>query len=176
MTRNAQTLLAREEHLRASDARACDGRPLAHQVFFEPDSWPVPEAFAPLLAAHAAYLNAHPDLSALICGHSYGTGSHRFFWLMGERRALSVRSALLKAGVEAGRLKVQSLGAARPQIEMAGEDVGHYRRRVNIDYLERGAIQAEPLPLEGSASWWRSVMGVAHRNKLPSDRPAAGTR
>lgn len=173
MPHKTLTILAREQILRSSGACASDGRPLAQQVFFEPDSWLVPDGFAPLLAAHAAYLVAHPELAAVISGHSYGTGSHRFFWLMGDRRALAVRAALIKAGAAHGQLLVQSQGAERPLIEMAGEDVGRYRRRVTIDYLQFDAVAAPPVPADGSALWWRSVMGAGHHIKLPADRPCS---
>jgi outer membrane protein OmpA-like peptidoglycan-associated protein len=167
------TLLAHEEVLRLSGACADDGRPLAHQVFFEADNWLVPDDYAPLLAAHAAYLIAQPGLAAVVSGHSYGTGSHRFFWLMGDRRAIAVRAALIKAGARPGQLLVQSRGAARPQIEMAGEDVARYRRRVTIDYVNPESVTASPVAPDGSAQWWRSVLGASPGMRLPADRPAS---
>jgi outer membrane protein OmpA-like peptidoglycan-associated protein len=162
-----QILLDREQALLSSGACAADGRPLAHQVFFEPDNWLVPECYAQLLAAHAAYLADNSDLAAVLSGHSYGTGSHRFFWLMGDRRAIAVRSALIKAGAAPGQVLVQSQGAARPQIELAGGDVARYRRRVTIDYVPLNTATAPPVPAEGSAHWWRSVLGVSHPRKMP---------
>lgn len=171
-----QILLAREQVWRTSGARAGDGRPLAHQVFFEPDNWLVPDAYAQLLQAHAAYLVAQPGLVAVVSGHSYGTGSHRFFWLMGDRRAIAVRSALIKAGAVPSQVLVQSRGAARPLIEMAGEAVARYRRRVSIDYVKPDAVTASPVPLDGSAQWWRSVLGAGTGVKLPADRPTLQPR
>lgn len=172
VSNNVLTLLTREQFLRAAGACASDGRPLARQVFFEPDSWLLPSCYEEMLRAHAAYLIAHPDLAAVISGHSCGTGSHRFFWLMGDRRAIAVRAALVKAGAAPVQLLVQSQGAARPLIEMAGDDVGRYRRRVTIDYLRRNALTAPPVPPDGSAQWWRSVLGTGAGIKLPADRPA----
>ena len=174
MSHKIQILLAREQLWRCSGACACDGRPLAHQVFFEPDNWLVPEDHAALLAAHGVYLVAHPDLAAVVSGHSCGTGSHRFFWLMGDRRALAVRAALIKAGAAPAQVLVQSRGAARPQIELAGEDVARYRRRVTIDYVALDVAKASPVPAEGSTRWWRSVLGTEHGIQLPADRPAIG--
>ena len=171
MQHKTQTLLAREQAWRASGACAPDGRPLAHQIFFEPDNWLVPEDYAPLLAAHATYLLDQPSLAAVMSGHSYGTGSHRFFWLMGDRRAIAVRSALIKAGARSGQLLVQSRGAARPLIEMAGEAVARYRRRVTIHYVNPEAFTASPVAPDGSAQWWRSVLGVGSGMKLPADLP-----
>ena len=173
MQHKTQILLAREQAWRSNGACAPDGRPLAHQVFFEPDNWLVPNDYAPLLAAHAAYLVGQPGLAAVMSGHSYGTGSHRFFWLMGDRRAIAVRSALIKAGALPGQLLVQSRGAARPLIEMAGEAVARYRRRVTIDYVNPEAVSASPVAPDGSAQWWRSVMGAGSGKKLPADLPGS---
>lgn len=172
MPHKTLTILAREQALRLSGACAADGRPLAHQVFFDPDNWLIPEGYEQMLGAHAAYLTAHPELAAVIYGHSCGTGSHRFFWLMGDRRAIAVRAALVKAGAASGQLLVQSQGAARPLIEMAGEDVGRYRRRVAIHYLKLDAVASPPVPRDGSAQWWRSVLGSGPNIHLPADRPA----
>ena len=172
MPHQTLTILAREQALRSSGACAGDGRPLAHQVFFEADNLLVPDCYAPMLGAHGAYLVAHPELAVVLCGHSYGTGSHRFFWLMGDRRALAVRAIVLKAGAARGQLLVQSQGAARPQIEMAGDDVGRYRRRVTIAYLKLDAVAAPPVPPDGSTQWWRSVLGAGAGIKLPADRPS----
>lgn len=166
-------ILVREEAFRSSGACANDGRPLAHQVFFEPDNWLIPEGYEQMLRAHATYLVVHPELAAVISGHSYGTGSHRFFWLMGDRRAIAVRAALVKAGAAPEQLMVQSQGAARPQIELAGDDVGRYRRRVTIDYVELDAVTSPPVPSDGSAQWWRSVMGSGQNIHLPSDQPSS---
>ena len=172
MSHKIQSLMDRELALLSSGACAGDGRPLAHQVFFEPDNWLVPESYAQMLLSHAAYLADHPELAAVVSGHSYGTGSHRFFLLTADRRAMAVRSALIKAGAAPAQVLVQSRGAARPQIELAGDDVARYRRRVTIDYVPLNSAAASPVPAEGSARWWRSVLGVAHRVKLPADRPA----
>ncbi len=174
MPHKTLTILAREQDLLLSGACADDGRPLAHQVFFDADNWLVPDCYAQMLGAHAAYLVACPEQAAVISGHSSGTGSHRFFWLMGDRRAIAVRSALVKAGAAPKQLQVQSQGAARPLIEMAGDEVGRYRHRVSIDYLTLDAATVPPVPSEGSAQWWRSVLGAGNRRKLPADRPDPG--
>lgn len=167
------TLLAREQQLLTSGECDEDGRPLARQIFFEPDNWLVPGIYSDLLAAHAAWLADRPGQVVLVSGHSYGTGSHRFFWLMGDRRAIAVRTALLKAGAGPKQVLIQSRGAARPLIELAGEEVAQYRRRVTLDYLDAHAVNTAPLPPEGSAAWWRSVLGPGGKAPLPADLPAA---
>lgn len=176
MHAQTHTLLTREQQLLASGECDDDGRPLARQVFFEPDNWLVPEVYAGLLAAHAAWLAERPQQRLLVSGHSYGTGSHRFFWLMGDRRAIAVRAALIKAGAAPRQVLIQSRGASRPLIELAGEEVAQYRRRVTLDYLDAQAVDAAPLPPDGSADWWRSVFGSGGKAPLPADLPASQGR
>lgn len=167
MPHRISTLMAREQEWRLRGATAHNGQPLAHLVFFEPNSLLVPDGYSDLLAAHARYLNAHPRQIAVISGHSYGSGSHRFYWLMGERRALAVQQALLQAGAPREQLRVQSKGGLRPMIELAGQAVSRYCRRVSIDHLPAGA-QTAVVPALGSAAWWQAVMGPpANASRLP---------
>ena len=167
MPHRISTLMAREQAWRLSRATAHNGQPLAHLVFFEPDSLLLPEGYNDLLAAHARYLNDHPNQIAVVSGHSYGSGSHRFYWLMGERRAIVVQQALLRAGAAPEQLQVQSKGGLRPMIELAGQAVGRYCRRVSIDHVVADAKR--PLvPALGSAAWWQAVMGPpAKASRLP---------
>lgn len=165
MPHRISTLMAREQEWRLRGATAQDGQPLARLVFFEPDSLLVPDGYSDLLAAHARYLIAHPRQIAVISGHSYGSGSHRFYWLMGERRALAVQQALLQAGAPREQLRVQSKGGLRPMIELASQAVTRYCRRVSID-LVSSDTKNPVVPAPGSVAWWRAVMGPP-ANRLP---------
>ena len=160
-------ILTNQHLLRMSGACAKDGQPLAQQVFFEPDCWEVSDDFHPMLKTHAHYLLQHPELVAVLSGHSYGTGSQRFFWLMGDRRALAVRHAFIRAGVPASQLRIQSVGEARPSIELAGDELARYRRRVTIEYLQAGAEDLDRIAQPGSPDWWRSVLGAGPGHKVP---------
>ncbi|MES2383694.1 MAG: OmpA family protein [Pseudomonadota bacterium] len=173
MHAQTRTLLTREQLLLDSGTCDDDGRPLARHIFFEPDNWLVPEIYSGVLAAHAAWLADRPEQRLLVSGHSCGTGSHRFFWLMGDRRAIAVRAALIKAGAGRKQVLIQSRGAARPLIEQAGEEVAQYRRRVTLDYLDVHAADTAPVPPDGSPAWWRSVLGSGGKARLPADLPAS---
>lgn len=167
MTRKIARLIAQESAWRRSCATTAEGQPLARLVFFEPDSLLLPEGYDALIAAHARYLNDHARQVAVLSGHSYGSGSHRFYWLMGERRAMVVQQALLRAGAAPHQIKVQSQGGLRPMIELAGEAVARYCRRVSIGYVSADA-KAEVVPALGSAAWWRNVLGPpASASRLP---------
>lgn len=153
-------ILTREQQLRASLAAAPDGRPLAHLIFFEPDSWMLPDGYEQMLDAHARYLVDHASTRAVISGHSYGSGSHRFYWLMGDRRAIEVQRRLVRLGVNAQQLLVQSKGAARSSIATVGQEFGRWRRRAAINYIGvDGNAAASLVTQPGTAQWWRSVFG-----------------
>lgn len=167
MTRKIAQLIARETQWRQSGATSPDGRPLAHLVFFEPESWLVPAGYHSLITAHARFLHEHPARLAVLAGHSYGSGSHRFYWLMGERRAAAVQHALVKAGAAPAQLKVRSDGGLRPMIELAGPMVTGYCRRVSIEHV-RPDHTGQTVPDVGSTEWWRAVMGrPASASRLP---------
>ena len=160
-------ILTKEHVLRLSGACADDGRPLTQQVFFEPDCWEITDDFSAMLQMHAAWLIERPGLVAVLSGHSTGTGSQRFFWLMGDRRAHAVRQAFVRAGVPAHQLRMQSAGEARPSIELGGAELARYRRRVTIDYVEAGDASLERIAQPGSPGWWRSVLGAGAMRPLP---------
>jgi hypothetical protein len=169
-------ILTNEQLLRLSGASADDGRPLAHHVFFEADCWEVGDDFADLLQRHAHYLLSRPELVAVISGHSTGTGSQRFFWLMGDRRALAVRHALKRCGVPGAQLRIQSAGEARPSIESGGPELGRWRRRVTIDYVAADAEDLAHIPSPGSPDWWRAALGAGPLHRLPGTMRAPGGR
>lgn len=167
MQRRISHLMTRERQWRLDGSAAPNGQPLAHLVFFEADSLLVPDGYDTLLAAHTRFLQDHPRQVAVISGHSYGSGSHRFYWLMGERRAMAVQQALLRAGAAPEQLQVQSKGGLRPMIELAGQAVSSYCRRVSIDHVSADA-STQVVPALGSAEWWRAVMGPpATASRLP---------
>lgn len=169
-------ILTNEQLLRMSGACAADGRPLAHHVFFEPDAWEISHDFAGMLKTHALWLIKRPQLVAVLSGHSTGTGSQRFFWLMGDRRAHAVRQAFIRAGVPASQLRVHSAGEARPSIESGGAELARYRRRVTIDYLDAADANLERIPQPGSPDWWRAVLGAGPVHKLPGPPPGDAGR
>ena len=62
----------------------------------------------------AAYLLAHPSLSIMVAGYADERGSAEYNVALGMERAETTRSALISAGVPAGRIEVMSYGKERP--------------------------------------------------------------
>ena len=90
---------------------------LAQQTIeFYPDSSRVDERFLPILAAHAAYLVAHPAQKITIAGHFQSENSAREYDIaLGEQLAKSVERMLRSAGVDHAQISVVSYGRERPR-------------------------------------------------------------
>lgn len=90
---------------------------LAQQTIeFYPDSSSVDERFLPIIAAHAAYLVAHPAQKIIITGHFQSENSAREYDIaLGEQLAKSVELTLLSAGVDLAQISVVSYGRERPR-------------------------------------------------------------
>lgn len=79
-------------------------------IFFDYDSYTLrPEGEASASKA-AAYLVAHPDIRIVIGGYCDDRGSAEYNLALGENRANAAKTALVKAGVGANRIRVVSYG------------------------------------------------------------------
>lgn len=66
------------------------------------------------LAAQADWLKKHGNFRATIEGHSDEQGTREYNLALGARRAGAVQEYLIAQGVEAGRLRTNTLGKERP--------------------------------------------------------------
>ena len=80
----------------------------------------------------ASFLRDHPQWAVLIEGHcdDRGSGGHNR-WL-GERRALAVRSELIRAGVSPERIDTISFGKERPAA--VGHDAKARQRNRRVEF------------------------------------------
>jgi peptidoglycan-associated lipoprotein len=65
------------------------------------------------LAQDVSWLETSKDMHVIIEGHADPTGSHEGNLALGQKRAESVRDALVSAGIEESRLEVISYGDTR---------------------------------------------------------------
>ncbi|MDP1742464.1 OmpA family protein [Polaromonas sp.] len=133
---------------------------MARRVFFKPDSHELQAEFLPLIQAHADYLRENPERFALVSGHTWGTGSQRYCWLIGERRSRAVARALIRAGARASQITGHSKGSATPVLD-EGSKAPLYRRRANIEYCSADELAAKLIPAPGAPAWWKAVLGSA---------------
>lgn len=84
------------------------------------------------LAALAAVLARHADWTGTIEGHTDSIGSAAANRLLSERRAEAVRSALIRHGIDGGRLLTTGFGATRPRESNASVEGRARNRRVEL--------------------------------------------
>jgi len=86
----------------------------AYTAHFAYDSAAVKKSEKPNIQAVAAALSADASAKLLIEGHCDERGTEEYNRSLGERRALALRSALSKTGVDPSRIRTKSYGKDRP--------------------------------------------------------------
>ena len=95
---------------------------------------PRPESAA-TLDDLAALLGKETALRLLVEGHTDATNTDAYNLDLSERRARNVVAALVKRGVEAGRLQAKGFGRARPVADNATAQGRALNRRVEVSVL-----------------------------------------
>ena len=109
-------------------------------VYFDFDSAEIKGAGTDVVAAHAKFLAAHPATRVRLEGHTDERGSREYNIGLGDRRAQSVRRALLLQGASDAQISTVSYGEERPAVLGHDEAAWAKNRRVEIVYL------TQPLP------------------------------
>jgi peptidoglycan-associated lipoprotein len=104
-------------------------------VYFDFDSAEIKGAGNDVVAAHARYLAANPATRVRLEGHTDERGSREYNIGLGERRAQSVRRALLLQGATEAQISTVSYGEERPAVLGHDEAAWAKNRRVEIVYL-----------------------------------------
>jgi peptidoglycan-associated lipoprotein len=104
-------------------------------VYFDFDSSEIKGDGTDIVGAHAKYLANNPTARVRLEGHTDDRGSREYNIGLGERRAQSVRRALLLQGATEAQLSTVSYGAERPAVAGHDEAAWSKNRRVEIVYL-----------------------------------------
>jgi peptidoglycan-associated lipoprotein len=104
-------------------------------VYFDFDSSEIKGEGTDIVASHAKYLANNPTARVRLDGHTDDRGSREYNIGLGERRAQSVRRALLLQGASEAQLSTVSYGAERPAVAGHDEAAWSKNRRVEIVYL-----------------------------------------
>ena len=107
-------------------------------VYFDFDSSEIKGEGTDIVAAHAKYLAANPGTRVRLEGHTDERGSREYNIGLGERRAQSVRRALLLQGASDAQISTVSYGEERPAVAGHDEAAWAKNRRVEIVYLAAG--------------------------------------
>jgi len=113
-------------------------------IYFDFDSSDIKGEGNDVVAAHAKYLASHASTRVRLEGNTDDRGSREYNIGLGERRAQSVRRALMLQGASEGQITTVSYGAERPAAVGNDESAWSKNRRVEIVYLGPGG-QAAPV-------------------------------
>ena len=109
--------------------------PLSRRViYFDLDSSSISDEDRELITAHAAFLAANPQVSAILEGHADERGTREYNIALGERRAKAVQQLLSVQGVAENQAQVISFGEERPVALDHNEESWRLNRRVEILY------------------------------------------
>jgi peptidoglycan-associated lipoprotein len=104
-------------------------------IYFDFDSSEIKGEGTDIVGAHAKYLATHTTARVRLEGHTDDRGSREYNIGLGERRAQSVRRALLLQGATEAQLSTVSYGDERPAVAGHEETAWSKNRRVEITYL-----------------------------------------
>jgi peptidoglycan-associated lipoprotein len=105
-------------------------------IYFDFDSAEIRADSQSIVSAHGKYLADNPQTRVRLEGHADERGSREYNIGLGERRAQSVRRALLLQGVTEGQLATVSYGEERPAAAGSDEDAYSQNRRVELIYAQ----------------------------------------
>jgi peptidoglycan-associated lipoprotein len=119
---SAAAMTAQQQALAALEAR--------NTVYFAYDSSEIQSEYLPVVAAHAGYLAKYPAARIRLEGNTDERGSREYNIGLGERRAQTVRKALMLQGVADSQITTVSYGEERPAVEGHDEAAYAQNRRV----------------------------------------------
>lgn len=103
-------------------------------IYFGLDGFSLDEKGQAVASHYARFLLTKPSISAVLEGHCDERGSSEYNMALGERRAKSVRDALIVAGVPSSRIKTVSFGEEKPASEGHDESSWSLNRRVEFKF------------------------------------------
>ena len=115
--------------------REVDGDKLAFRmdVKFALNSSQLVDSYEQDIRDAADFLKQHPDMNAVIAGHTDSTGTDEYNQWLSERRAEAVRNRLVDGyGVDPQRLQVAGYGESQPMATNGTADGRRLNRRVDM--------------------------------------------
>jgi len=101
-------------------------------VFFDFDNATIRSDQKPMVEQDFAYLKAHPDAKVTVEGNCDERGTAEYNLALGQRRAETVRQALVAEGIAADRVNTISYGKEKPFANGHDEDAWRLNRRDHL--------------------------------------------
>ena len=112
--------------------------PLAQQrsVYFDFDSYVVPEQYRSLVEMHSSYLTSHNQQRVRIEGNTDARGSSEYNLALGQRRSEAVARMMSLLGVNSNQVEAISFGKERPRAVGNTDADFAENRRADIVYQQ----------------------------------------
>ena len=110
---------------------------VARIVYFDYDSYTVKPEFQSLIDGHAKFLKANPQRRISIEGHTDERGGREYNLALGQKRAETVRKALVMLGVPDARIEAVSYGEEKPRATCHEEKCWQENRRVDFAHTSK---------------------------------------
>ena len=101
---------------------------------FDFDRATIKAEFQEVLNKHAEFLVQNPDQKVVVEGHTDSRGTPEYNIALGERRAQSVETYLMNAGVSSDQLSTVSYGEEKPAVMGSTEYAQAQNRRGVVVY------------------------------------------
>ncbi|CAH0533007.1 Peptidoglycan-associated lipoprotein [Vibrio stylophorae] len=133
-TENTEQVTIVEESVVPTEAEMIAELSQTNTVFFAFDNAEIQPEYANMLAAHAEFLKAYPNVNVTVEGHADERGTPEYNIALGERRAKAVVAYLQSLGVPSAQLSIVSYGEEKPLV--LGQNAKAYaqNRRAVIVY------------------------------------------
>lgn len=106
-------------------------------IYFDYDRYDLRAEDQAVVDANAAFLKAHRSIKFTIEGHCDERGSTDYNLALGDNRANSARTALIKAGVATDQIRVISYGKEKPFCSESTESCWQQNRRDHFVYGQK---------------------------------------
>ena len=129
VTNEVETDAKREPALTPDDIEA-DNDPL--KIGFETAKWDLSPVAIERIGDVAERMRADEEMQLKIEGHCDERGTDAYNQILSEKRASTVRNALVKMGIPKDRLEVRGFGRRKALVEGQSEKVYSHNRRVEM--------------------------------------------
>ena len=103
-------------------------------VYFDYDSFVVKPEFQAVVESNARFIRADKNRRVAVEGHTDDRGGREYNLALGQKRAESVRNALVLLGIADAQIEAVSYGKEKPLVAGADEAAMAKNRRAEIHY------------------------------------------